>query len=173
MASIPGVALAQEGDNSACDEFCHANFSGRAAGKCTSAGARGTGPCYECTLGIGPGPHFSPQCGPNEEFNPETCKCVASDCTGSDVFCADVIPCGPDGACLCLNTTEGGHLCSSDFSCTQLFCDSTSDCPEDHFCARSCCRDFFGRDTCQPRCGTTALQTRVQSSGGASVVLPS
>src|ERR671910_3161648 len=76
LASIPGVALAEQGGNSACDEFCHANFSGRAAGQCTSAGAQGAGPCYTCTPGIGPGPHFTPPpCGPGEEFNPETCAC--------------------------------------------------------------------------------------------------
>jgi len=173
LASIPGVALAQEGGNSACDEFCHANFSGRAAGQCTSAGARGTGPCYECTPGIGPGPNFVPDCLPGYEINPETCQCVETDCTGSAEFCTSRFPCGPDNACLCLNTTEGGHLCSADVLCTELFCDSISDCPEGYFCAVSCCRDFFGRDTCQPRCGTTPLQTQVERSGGASPVLPS
>jgi len=176
FASVPGVAFAATGGNLACDEFCHENFSGRETGQCVcEPGAHGMGPCYQCTPGIGPGPNFvPPPCLPGQEFNPETCQCeAATDCTGSAQFCHVPFPCGPDNACLCLNTTEGGHLCSSDVLCTELFCDSTSDCPEGYFCARSCCADFFGRNTCQPRCGTTPLQTQVESSGGASVVLPS
>jgi hypothetical protein len=109
LASVPGVAFAAEGGNSACDEFCHANFSGRAAGQCTSAGAHGTGPCYTCTPGIGPGPNFTiPPCSPNEVFNPQTCACACAEgfetCQGA---CVPVCPTGTQRnpeTCLC----EGG-----------------------------------------------------------------
>jgi hypothetical protein len=76
LASIPGVALARPGGNMACDEFCHANFTGREAAQCTKSGARGAGPCFECTPGVGPGPNFTPpECGTGETFNPNTCQC--------------------------------------------------------------------------------------------------
>jgi hypothetical protein len=146
LASIPGVALAQEGSNSACDEFCHANFSGRAAGQCTRNGAHGAGPCYECTPGIGPGPHFStPQCG-NEEINPETCEC-------EDSICEQGV-CGPvEFACASVPTTEGQTICIEPFcGAPPVPCNSTEDCPEGAFCGlvTECCDE----SVCVVLCGT-------------------
>jgi hypothetical protein len=147
LASIPGVALAQEG-NSACDEFCHANFSGRAAGQCTSAGARGAGPCYTCTPGIGPGPHFTPPpCGPNEEFNPETCECV-SVCP-EPIICGVFTPlCGPGTeACVCVESVEGtkicgadpcGPPCTSDAECEALVPGAICQAPNTGCCGQTC-----------------------------------
>jgi len=123
FASVPGAAFAAPEGNAACDEFCHENFSGRQAGECTSAGAHGTGPCYTCTPGIGPGPNFTiPQCGPNEVFNPQTCACVCAEgfetCQGA---CVPVCPTGtlrnPE-TCLCERPCEtfvcGDPLCVGD-----------------------------------------------------------
>ena len=168
MASIPGVALAQEaGGNSACDEFCHENFSGRAAGTCTSAGARGRGPCYECTPGIGPGPHFTPECEPNEEFNPETCTCEAVGCSGSTEVCADLFTCGANNECACYNTTEGSHACVVNFQfCDDLTqtCQSSNDCPAGTACVVTCCPD----NLCAPLCGTTTSAALQAESGGGN-----
>jgi hypothetical protein len=145
LASIPGVALAQAGGNSACDEFCHANFSGRAAGQCTSAGAHGTGPCYTCTRGIGPGPHFTPPpCGPNEEFNPETCECEVIGCSGGS--CGSFPSCNNDPNCLCFQTAEGSGLCwnrlASQFCDEYQQCTTSLDCPTGQLCAVSTCCPF-------------------------------
>jgi hypothetical protein len=83
LASLPGVAWASTGGNSACAHYCNEVFPpGRERGRCKSQGTKGRGPCYSCTPGIGPGPHFTPQCGPNEEFDPEACECEAAGCTG-------------------------------------------------------------------------------------------
>jgi hypothetical protein len=48
LASIPGMAWAAKGGNSACAKFCRENFPpGRERGECISAGARGEGPCFD------------------------------------------------------------------------------------------------------------------------------
>jgi hypothetical protein len=118
LASIPGVALAQAGGNSACDEFCHANFSGREAGKCTSAGAHGTGPCYTCTPGIGPGPNFvPPECPAGAEFNPTTCQCEFQCGPGVDCASGTFTICGEETGqfCTCIDRLEGGTVCGQTF----------------------------------------------------------
>lgn len=165
LASIPGVALAQEGGNSACDEFCHQNFSGRAAGKCTSAGAHGTGPCYECTPGIGPGPNFvTPEC-PGGEFNLETCECEQiSACSGSQEPCDVAFPCGSSefGECVCFITAAGPHRCFQ-FSPCGGPCVTDSDCPSGFACAVNCCGSV-----CYPLCGTpptTSVSQDLQGTG--------
>jgi len=167
LASIPGVALAQQGGNSACDEFCHQNFSGRAAGKCTSAGAHGTGPCYTCTLGIGPGPHFTtPQCGTNKVFNPDTCACVVG-CSPAGVCGAGAPPfpdCSEDPLCACVQTVEGLGFCSRNQSCSESqTCTTTADCPAGYACtAVSCCPDFA---VCAPPCAGTSGLTAARTAG--------
>jgi len=103
LASIPGVALAQQGGTRACEQFCTQAFPpGPERGRCISQGAQGGGPCYSCIPGIGPGPHFTPQCAPNAEFNPEACQC-------EDPLCDP--PCGPcetcqNGSCIAEVTCE-------------------------------------------------------------------
>ena len=125
LTSIPGVALAQQGGNSACDKFCHENFSGRAAGKCTSAGAHGTGPCYECTPGIGPGPNF-----------------IGCDPLGG--ICDSLARCNSPN-CFCYETREGCGLCHN--GATQI-CDLYQSCfdqpcPTGLFCAvNTCCGEI-------------------------------
>jgi hypothetical protein len=128
LASIPGVALAQQGGNSACDEFCHENFSGRAAGRCASAGAHGTGPCYECTPGIGPGPKF-----------------IGCDPQGG--ICDSLVPCNNNPNCLCYQTAEGCGLCHN--QAARRFCEdydrctTSLDCPTGQLCAvNTCCGEI-------------------------------
>src|SRR5918994_5548136 len=156
LASIPGVAFAQQGGNSACALFCAQTFPpGPERGKCASQGAHGTGHCYECTPGIAPGPHFIPQCAPNEEFNPETCECEAVACAGNPLpegACANQAICGEaNQLCGCLPTTESSFFCIQHGSCGEP-CTSTLDCPEGKTCVFSCC----GGETnafCQFPCG--------------------
>ena len=178
LASVPGVAFAAAGGNSACDEFCHANFSGRAAGECTSAGAHGTGPCYTCTPGIGPGPNFTtPPCGTNEVFNPETCLCE----TGGggpnqpcDTFVCGNPLCAGDGtsieeSCACFEVTEtpGQGICLGDFFCSDAVpCpNGTSDCPTGFTCVTNTCCGV-GVQLCAPECGVGGTTARVSSVGG-------
>jgi hypothetical protein len=48
LASIPGMAWAAKGGNSACAKLCRENFPpGRERGECISAGARGEGLCFD------------------------------------------------------------------------------------------------------------------------------
>jgi hypothetical protein len=57
LASVPGVTWAAfpNGGNSACAQFCTQAFlPGREREQCISQGARGAGPCYECTRGDWP-----------------------------------------------------------------------------------------------------------------------
>jgi hypothetical protein len=113
LASIPGAALAQRGSNSACDAFCHENFSGRDAGRCTRRGARGTGPCYSCTE-AGCGPHFTkPNCTDvsGQTYNCSACKC---ECPSGQVVCGD----------RCATGTSIGGSCNSNAECCTGFCAS-------------------------------------------------
>jgi hypothetical protein len=139
LASIPGgVALAQRGGgNTACDEFCHTAFSGREAGQCASAGARGRGPCFECTPGVGPGPSFTPECGEGETFNPTNCTCEPTTvpcprapggaCLGAGSICCE--PPSPTGQALCC--PPGSTCCHG----TGSVADELRCCPPDHQCA--------------------------------------
>jgi hypothetical protein len=167
FASVPGVAFAAPEGNSACDAFCHANFSGRAAGECTSAGAHGTGPCYTCTPGIGPGPNFTPpQCGTNEVFNPQTCACACAEgfetCQGA---CVPVCP--PDTlrnpeTCLCERPCET-------FVCGEPLCVGDVTLPVNERCAcfevtetpgqGTCLGDFFCLDAVACPNGTSDCPT--------------
>jgi hypothetical protein len=91
LASLPGVAWAQGGGNSACARFCKETFpSGREAAQCTRQGAQGGGPCYECTPGIDlpvTGPNF--QCPPDQIYDP-----FAEDGTCCSPCSEDAVVCG-------------------------------------------------------------------------------
>jgi hypothetical protein len=142
LASIPGVALAQQGGNRACVRFCKQVFPpGRERGQCISQGARGRGPCYSCTPGIGPGPHFTPQCGPNEEFNPETCECEAVGCSPAGSCDNALSGCDGDPECVCFETVEGGGFCHRGQPCEgSQSCATSADCPAGYACsAVTCC----------------------------------
>jgi CXCXC repeat len=155
LASLPGVAFAAPEGNSACDAFCHENFSGRQAGQCTRAGARGAGPCYSCTPGIGPGPHFTtPECGNNLVFNPNTCACpVPCSPAGICGFPFFQHGCEGDGGCFCTQQVEGGGFCGRDVLCLTLQpCAATADCPVGHVCGATCCGG--GQPRCLAQCST-------------------
>jgi hypothetical protein len=165
FASVPGVAFAAAGGDSACAEFCHANFSGREAGKCTSAGAHGTGACYDCTPGIGPGPKFvPPDCPPGQEYNPTTCACEGGACEPGSCG-GGFVPCAGEGLpplqrCLCFEVTEtpGQGRCLNNFVCKEAVpCpNGTTDCPTGFTCVTNTC---CGEQVCAPECGVTSLVT--------------
>ena len=108
-------------------------------------------------------------CLAEEECVNGTCQ-LLNLCQGSQQLCDVAFPCD-DPTCICLNTTEGGHACTgADVPCqVDLPCSSTNDCPNGYFCARSCCAELFGFDTCQPHCGQ---QVTVESSAQGSTTLP-
>jgi hypothetical protein len=96
LASVPGVAWAARGGNSACAKFCRENFPpGRERGQCISAGARGEGPCFDgngggtvctahgdtCVNEFGE----TGQCCCNPPSGEPTTNCIC--CFGEGVFC--------------------------------------------------------------------------------------
>lgn len=102
--SSVGLSAAAENGNSDAARWCHDNFTGRDAGRCTAAAAQGGGIYYEC----GPGaPADSP-----EVFDPATHRCRCR------IPCTERKPC-PDGAscvngcCICRETKKGlcGETC--------------------------------------------------------------
>jgi hypothetical protein len=126
LASVPGVAWAARGGNSACAKFCQENFPpGRERVECISAGARGEGPCFgNCDPGDG-----------------GTCE------TGFFFGCQD------SGNCFCMKTTEGTTFCSESISCEGIpVCTSSRDCPSGWMCAATCGCEVGG--VCNPPCGT-------------------
>jgi hypothetical protein len=131
IASIPSVAWAANGGNSACAKFCRENFPpGRERGECISAGARGEGPCFEDGGGNCP--------------NGGTCE------TGFPFGCQN------SGNCFCTKTTEDTTFCSeSSPICGGVgqACTSSNECPRGWACARTCCGDQEG-PICNPPCGT-------------------
>jgi hypothetical protein len=172
LASIPGVALAQPGGNSACAHFCTQSFPpGSQRGQCTSQGAQGTGPCYSCTPGIGPGPNFVPPECPGGEFNPETCECEAAACAGNPLpegACDNQATCGEaNQLCGCLPTTEASFFCIQHGSCGEP-CTSTLDCPEGKACVFSCCGGESAA-FCQFPCG---VQGAAAVQGGPTTFPP-
>jgi hypothetical protein len=167
LASVPGVAWAAPGGNSACARFCTQNFpSGPERGECTSQGAQGGGQCYECTPGIGPGPNFVvPECPGGAEFNTEACQCEAPcpPCTPPMVPNPDncQCECSPPGPSQCNNV-----VCAPGQVCINLQCvppDPDRVCTAETFgpgCNGDetcfCGRDYANQPACyQTTCGET------------------
>lgn len=107
VASIPGVALAQQGGNRACVQFCTQEFPpGPERRQCISQGARGEGPCHRfgccvCTtedpLASGSG------CSPNVTSQEQCCESCSSQgfticdfVSGPTPFTCESVP-GPVG----------------------------------------------------------------------------
>jgi hypothetical protein len=83
LASIPGVALAQPGGNSACVQFCKQEFPpGPERGRCISQGARGEGPCHRfgcCVCTDATNPEFgAAACSPNVTSEQQCCEVCAT-----------------------------------------------------------------------------------------------
>src|SRR6478609_6221544 len=127
-AALGRPALAAKGGNSACAQWCHANFSGSDAGHCTADATHGTGMCY--------------QCGPKGSGDQQLCgtTCIATDgcCTSADC---------PSGQCL---TCDSTHTCVSTCSADQ-HCDGAGNCVADDWCAGITC------PTCQTCAGGTCV----------------
>lgn len=119
----PGLrgASAAAGGNSAAAKWCHATFSGAAAGQCTSQAAQGTGPYYGCA-----GPGGTP-CA--------TCQTCSS--SGTCVQAHDLTPCAfvdiygynstgqcVSGACVC--KPPGSYCDCNDFASVAGCCGGCS-----------------------------------------------
>jgi hypothetical protein len=162
LASIPGVAFASHkgtphggggnGGRSSCAQFCNTLFGEgtTAQEECVSQGARGTGPCYSCTPGAGPGPNFTPSCtAPKTQFNSSTCECECpattcgtnetlntttclcesnpETCTAGENFCCP----DPNIPSSCFAVVGGGTVCATRVACGGASC---SDCSPDQIC---------------------------------------
>jgi hypothetical protein len=83
-ASIPGVALAQQGENSACAQFCIQAFPpGPERGQCIRQGAQGEGPCHRfgcCVCSESTNPDLPGQsgCSPNVTSQEQCCDVCRS-----------------------------------------------------------------------------------------------
>jgi hypothetical protein len=82
LASVPGVALAQQGGNRACVRFCKEAFPpGPERAECIRQGARGEGPCHAfgCCVCTTPNPLESgSECSPNITSEQQCCAQCAS-----------------------------------------------------------------------------------------------
>jgi len=133
MASIPRVAWAANGGNSACAKFCKERFPpGRERGQCISAAAHGEGPCFDGNGG-GTG-----------------CTSVGGSCPGG--FCTYLGGVfGEQGIVVCCpferECEEGGagRCCPEGDTCTDFGC-----CPPERVCSTS----TFGPNSCCPAEGT-------------------
>jgi hypothetical protein len=125
LASVPEVAWAAPGGNSACAPFCNQLPPGPERGECTSQGAMGEGPCYSCTPGIGPGPNFVPPECSGGEFNPETCECEVACPTGTTLCGGTCVPNCPSVQTLNTSTCEcecDGGFVACGATCVAPYC---------------------------------------------------
>lgn len=138
------------GGNSACAHWCHANFSGSAAGKCTSDAAHGTGACYQC----GPASSGGMQlCGgaciaPCTALDPchvaGVCNPATQSCTNPNA--ADSTPCDDGNLCNGLSTCQSG-VCTAG---TPVVCDPPAPC--------------FDAGVCDPATGICAYAPSVKGT---------
>jgi hypothetical protein len=112
MVPVASAEAATAGGNNACDIWCHANFSGSAAGSCTSAAAKRSGPCYQC----GPA-------SPNGGQGQAVCngKCTSVTTTANCGACGHACTCEAHGTATCVNgqcgvTCDRGY-CASGGAC--------------------------------------------------------
>jgi hypothetical protein len=129
------LAAAAPGGNSVCAQWCHAHFSGAAAGQCTRQAAQGTGPCVPCqtsadcptglvcdaTSHVCRGCTDQSECAPVDALGNRFCVALA-DGAGQSV-CANFLlctcpgtcaQCGPDQACF---GTGGGPCADKNLCC--------------------------------------------------------
>lgn len=149
--------------NSPCAHFCErVRPPGEERGKCTSAGAHGTGPCFECIPGVGAGPNFQPPtCPDGQTFNTQSCQCEGGGCTVPVCTFETGFQCGgpicgcpnsPSGVfCWCVRTAEGTGLCVDEerAAVCQAGCNTSQDCQQitgnpNAVCLVDTCCNFTG-----------------------------
>jgi|SRR5215211_1454405 len=151
VASIPGVAWAAPGENSACAHFCRDTFPpGPERAECISAAAQGQGLCFEC------GPKATDTtrvlCGQVCCASGETCSATGQ-CSAPISACSEPVPsqpseiCGrsPSGTpeegrdCVCRALAEGGGFCGTGAGseCSSKGCNSNAECPAGTVCRRT------------------------------------
>ncbi|HEU0115801.1 MAG TPA: hypothetical protein VFQ80_14040 [Thermomicrobiales bacterium] len=151
-----GNGHGHKGGNSACAHFCHAVFSGSAAGHCTADAAHGTGLCFQCGPsapdgGVDPS---TLQCGSGEEIDTTTCTCVSTTtCSAGGDACGPTSgrECGTDQsgtACFCASDADDMGACflGDPTNCDRTTCDPSDSianhgCADDERCVdvASCC----------------------------------
>jgi hypothetical protein len=142
LASVPGVAWAAPGGNSACVQFCKEVFPGPGRDECIGAAARGEGLCFEC------GPKATD---PTRVLCGQVCCASGESCSANEQcvlpipFCdpASTEPCGtsPSGTpaagtnCFCRPLVEGGGFCATaQINFCSRGCNTNDDCPRGTFC---------------------------------------
>jgi len=158
--------------NDACAHWCHdVAFPGPGpdAGKCTSAAAKGKGPCYECgPAAVGPhGPICAGVCcGANQScvngacVSNGSCVCVAGGaCVGGIPVGFSTCGSGAPGSCNCGATIEGNAACFNNAAGCGQECTASTDCAANEVCVtRTCCQGGSRQDTgfCVALCTTCA-----------------
>jgi hypothetical protein len=134
LASVPGFARAVvEPSIRGCKGYCTQNFpAGPERARCISQGAKGSGPCYECNLGLNPpaGPNF-PGCPPDQVFDmwAEFGTCCRT-CPEDAVVCKSEL--GQNEACVGLDfqceLTPGAGGTFDPSSCSCICPPGTTEC---------------------------------------------
>ena len=185
-----GAIRSAFGNNSFCDQWCHAVFGDtRAAGKCTADAAHHTGLCITCgevepadiccvrnDLGFCVGGTVADTCG-CDSAQCQTCDATTGTCVGCPPgstcengqcscvggVCGTYTNCEGQVDCFCGTTSEGGSACFLDQLCADLAdCTTSADCDAFSFClVGSCCE----RNVCIPLCGTDGPQRALTGTG--------
>ena len=144
LASVPGFAWAVPPPNTEppggatpprtdCQKYCKYAFpAGPGRAQCLSQGAKGSGPCYECNVGLSPaaGPNF-PGCPPDKVFDmwAEFGTCCRT-CPEDAVVCKSEL--GQNEACVGLdydcNQTQGAGGTFDPSTCTCTCPPDTTEC---------------------------------------------
>jgi hypothetical protein len=121
LAGSGRTAGAAKGGNSAAAQWCHAHFSGAAAGQCTRQAAQGTGPYYRCP---GPGACPAGQVCLSNGSCAVPCPNGDSDCQhcgGRCITTADGPVCAAGG--LGRSCTNTNSACPAGSACSGAFCE--------------------------------------------------
>ncbi|KAE8369885.1 hypothetical protein BDV27DRAFT_120076 [Aspergillus caelatus] len=150
--------------NSACAQWCAANFPNNAGSACTSPAAHGIGPCYNCgPLKTSPTKQLCSgvcretsndnnncgscgnQCGQNEQCQNGKCRPLPN-CSPNNNQCGEVgcgtCGCGGGTACHIGQDNKNAGYCVFCAACSDVLqeCSSNNDCPDDHsICVQTCC----------------------------------
>lgn len=141
-ASIGGGAMAAKGGNSVCAQWCHDNFSGSAAGQCTSEAARG----LRVVVNNQGGPECAPACTP--AYNPSqeaNCAPGVSTCPCEPV-CGDPAAgtfCQEHAGMVGQGVIGFGNKPPKDDNGDYYLCDTDAECPSGTFCATHTCLPCF------------------------------
>ena len=166
MVVHSGTATVFAQGNSDAAHWCHAHFTGAAAGQCTSQAAQGQGPYYQCGPGAPPNNGLT-VCGNNPATACVNTQSDVTNCGGCGQACAAGQGCCRS-VCSDLTTNQNCGTCSN--TCLAPNTCGGGGIPEVCGCTPNCAGKTCGDNNCGGSCGTCSAANCETCNGSGTCV---